>query len=64
MMTPKLNILVAEDDSVSRKLMVKLLKKSGYEVWQTPFGYFLDLDMQAPGTPLARLFKDIQVNAK
>ena len=40
------------------------LKKSGYEVWQTPFGYFLDLDMQAPGTPLARLFKDIQVDAK
>ncbi len=37
------------------------LVKSGYEVYQTPFGYFLDLDLQAPGTPLARLFKDIQV---
>lgn len=38
------------------------LVKSGYEVYQTPFGYFLDLDIQAPGTPLARLFKDIQVD--
>ena len=36
------------------------LVKSGYEVYQTPFGYFLDLHLEAPGTPLARLFKDIQ----
>jgi len=35
------------------------LKKSNYEVYQTPFGYFLDLDVKAPGYPLARLFKDI-----
>ncbi len=35
------------------------LKESGYEVSQTPFGYFLDLDLQAPGSPLARVFKDI-----
>jgi len=35
------------------------LKNSNYQVYQTPFGYFLDLDVQAPGTPLARLFKDI-----
>ena len=35
------------------------LKKSNYEVSQTPFGYFLDLDVKAPGNPLARLFKDI-----
>jgi len=35
------------------------LKKSNYEVFQTPFGYFLDLDVVAPGNPLARLFKDI-----
>ena len=35
------------------------LKKSNYQVYQTPFGYFLDLDVNAPGTPLARLFKDI-----
>lgn len=33
------------------------LKSSGYEVLQTPFGYFLDLDIKAPGSPLTRLFK-------
>ncbi|NIP43299.1 MAG: hypothetical protein GWO41_16195 [candidate division Zixibacteria bacterium] len=36
----------------------KRLDDSGYEVSQTPFGYFLDLDLQAPGHPLARLFKE------
>ncbi len=35
----------------------KRLKNAGYEVWQTPFGYFLDLDMMAPGRSLARVFK-------
>ena len=35
------------------------LQKAGYEVSQTPFGYFLNLDLSAPGFPLARLFKDI-----
>lgn len=35
------------------------LKKADYEVHQTPFGYFLDLDVKAPGSPLTRLFKDI-----
>jgi phenylalanyl-tRNA synthetase alpha subunit len=34
------------------------LKNSGYEVSQTPFGYFLDLDVQAPGRSLARVFKE------
>ena len=29
---------------------------AGYEVWQTPFGYFLDLDLQAPGRSTARIF--------
>jgi len=37
----------------------KRLKQSEYEVYQTPFGYFLDLEVDAPGNPLARLFKDI-----
>jgi len=32
------------------------LKSAGYEVWQTPFGYFLDLDLQAPGRSTARIF--------
>lgn len=35
------------------------LKKADYEIYQTPFGYFLDLDVDAPGNPLARLFKEI-----
>ena len=37
----------------------KRLKEAKYEVYQTPFGYFLDLDVKAPGNPLSRLFKDI-----
>jgi len=35
------------------------LKNADYDVYQTPFGYFLDLNVEAPGYPLARLFKDI-----
>ena len=34
------------------------LKNSGYKVSQTPFGYFLNLDIQAPGRSLARIFKE------
>lgn len=34
------------------------LKNSGYEVSQTPFGYFLDLNVRAPGRSLARVFKE------
>ena len=34
------------------------LSSSEYETSQTPFGYFLNLDMQAPGKPLARIFKE------
>jgi hypothetical protein len=33
------------------------LKNAEYETFMTPFGYFLDLDMQAPGYSLARIFK-------
>jgi hypothetical protein len=35
------------------------LINSGYEVHQTPFGYFLDLQIDAPGFSLARVFKNI-----
>jgi hypothetical protein len=35
------------------------MKNAGYEVHQTPFGYFLDLQLDAPGFSLARVFKDI-----
>jgi hypothetical protein len=34
------------------------LKKANYQTWQTPFGYFLDLDLKAPGKSLARIFKE------
>lgn len=35
------------------------MKNAGYEVHQTPFGYFLDLHIDAPGFSLARVFKNI-----
>jgi hypothetical protein len=34
------------------------LHKAGYETVQTPYGYFLDLQMKAPGHPLARIYKE------
>lgn len=33
------------------------LKNADYSCAQTPFGYFLDLDVQAPGVSQARIFK-------
>jgi len=35
----------------------KRLEGAGYEVIQTPLGYFLDLELFAPGFSLARVFK-------
>ena len=32
------------------------LLAAGYQVWQTPFGYFHDLDLSAPGRSAARIF--------
>ena len=34
------------------------LKSTGYRTLQTPYGYFLDLDIIAPGHPLARVYKE------
>jgi len=34
------------------------LINAGYVAYQTPFGYFLDLDIKAPGHSFARLFKE------
>lgn len=34
----------------------KRLQNAGIETAQTPFGYFLDLDIQAPGFSLARIW--------
>lgn len=36
----------------------KRLESVGYDVTQTPYGYFLDLDMRAKGHPLARIYKE------
>ncbi len=33
------------------------LRNSGFEVEQTPYGYFLDLKLDAPGKSSARIFK-------
>jgi len=33
------------------------LAGAGYSVSQTPYGYFLNLDIKAPGHPLARIYK-------
>lgn len=35
----------------------KRLENARYTVDQTPYGYFLDLDIRAKGHPLARIFK-------
>ncbi len=35
------------------------LENGGYEVFQTPFGYFLDLKIDAPGSSLARIWASI-----
>ena len=37
-------------------LAEKRLQNGGYETAQTPFGYFLDLNVKAPGHSLARIW--------
>lgn len=37
----------------------KRLEKAAYEVSQTPFGYFLDLKIDAPGSSLARIWASL-----
>ena len=36
----------------------KRLETAGYAAIQTPYGYFNDLSMDAPGHPLARIYKE------
>lgn len=38
-------------------LAEKRLQNANFETAQTPFGYFLDLDVNAPGFSQARMFK-------
>ncbi len=50
---------IKADADFTRELLVRAsqrLVNAGYDVWQTPFGYFLDLDLQAPGRSTARIF--------
>ncbi len=35
------------------------LKNAGFEVYQSPFGYFLDFQIDWPGRSLARVFKSV-----
>jgi predicted deacetylase len=37
----------------------KRLKNADFQVAQTPFGYFLDLNIKAPGFSLARIWADL-----
>jgi len=49
------------DPEVTKRLMdnaASRCKNAGYVTYQTPFGYFLDLDIKAPGHSFARLFKE------
>jgi len=49
------------DEEITKQMFDRAeqrLENSGYEVFQTPFGYFLDLNVQAPGKSLARVFKE------
>jgi len=48
------------DTEVTKQLLNNAesrLINAGYITHQTPFGYFLDLDIKAPGHSFARLFK-------
>ncbi len=48
------------EPSAARALLDRALNRltqAGYAASQTPWGYFLDLTMAAPGHPLARVFK-------
>ena len=50
------------DPEVTKRLLNNAesrLRNAGYVTSQTPFGYFLDLDIKAPGHSFTRLFKEI-----
>ncbi len=50
------------DPEIAQEILNKAeerLKNVGYEVHQTPFGYFLDLSVSAPGFSTARIFQDL-----
>lgn len=49
------------DPDAAKALMdraAERLTAAGYAAVQTPYGYFNDLSIEAPGHPLARIFKE------
>jgi hypothetical protein len=49
------------DPKIAQKLLERAqerLIKAGYSTHQTPYGYFLDLSIEAKGHPLARIYKE------
>ena len=50
------------DPKAARELLQRAgdrLVQAGYQVAHTPYGYYLNLDIKAPGHPLARIFKHL-----
>jgi transcriptional regulator of aromatic amino acid metabolism len=39
--------------------LAQRLQQTGYQVWQTPFGYFCEWDLSVYGDSLAKVFKEI-----
>lgn len=39
--------------------LAQRLRSTGYQVWQTPFGYFCEWDLSVYGDSLAKVFKEI-----
>jgi len=48
----------AEDAQGLLKRAEERLSNAGYDTAQTPYGYFLDLTIEAKGHPLARVYKE------
>ncbi len=54
--------LSKSDPKIAKEILDKAeerLKNVNFEVEQTPFGYFLDLVVSAPGVSQARIFQDL-----
>jgi hypothetical protein len=49
------------DPNIAQRLLDRAqerLIRAGYSTHQTPYGYFLDLSIEAKGHPLARIYKE------
>ena len=52
------NKALPEDAKALLDRAQKRLENAGYRISQTPYGYFHDLVIKAPGHPLARIYKE------